>query len=36
MTTESAPPRMRIVRHPLKYRLLEVTKVDRVTPARSG
>ncbi|WP_405020639.1 siderophore-interacting protein [Kitasatospora sp. NBC_00070] len=32
MTTESAPPRMRIVRHPLKYRLLEVTKVDRVTP----
>ena len=32
MTTETAPPRMRIVRHPLKYRLLEVKRVDRVTP----
>ncbi|MER6396665.1 siderophore-interacting protein [Kitasatospora sp. NPDC001603] len=32
MTTETAPPRMRIVRHPLKYRLLEVRRVTRVTP----
>ncbi|WP_033823753.1 siderophore-interacting protein [Kitasatospora sp. MBT63] len=32
MTTESSPPRMRIVRHPLKYRLLEVKRVHRITP----
>ncbi|MFC9328963.1 siderophore-interacting protein [Kitasatospora sp. NPDC057015] len=32
MTTETAPPRMRIVRHPLRYRLLEVRRVHRVTP----
>ncbi|GGX88669.1 siderophore-interacting protein [Streptomyces hiroshimensis] len=33
MTIEMLPPRMRIVRHPLKYRLLEVRKVDRLTPS---
>ena len=32
MTAETAPPRMRIVRHPLKYRLLEVRRVTRITP----
>ncbi|GJF28421.1 siderophore-interacting protein [Kitasatospora sp. NE20-6] len=32
MTTETAPPRMRIVRHPLRYRLLEVKRVHRITP----
>ncbi|MEV4615235.1 siderophore-interacting protein [Kitasatospora sp. NPDC049258] len=32
MTVDTAPPRMRIVRHPLKYRLLEVRRVTRVTP----
>ncbi|MCX5210036.1 siderophore-interacting protein [Kitasatospora sp. NBC_00240] len=32
MNTDTAPPRMRIVRHPLKYRLLEVKRVVRVTP----
>ncbi|KNB50754.1 siderophore-interacting protein [Streptomyces caatingaensis] len=33
MTVDTLPPRMRIVRHPLKYRLLEVRKVDRITPS---
>lgn len=33
MTIDTLLPRMRIVRHPLKYRLLEVRKVDRITPS---
>ncbi|RAJ45592.1 NADPH-dependent ferric siderophore reductase [Kitasatospora sp. SolWspMP-SS2h] len=31
-TTTTVPPRMRIVRHPLKYRLLDVKRVQRITP----
>ncbi|WP_171169259.1 siderophore-interacting protein [Streptomyces sp. I05A-00742] len=33
MTTDTLLPRTRIVRHPLKYRLLEVRRVDRITPS---
>ncbi|MEV7595968.1 siderophore-interacting protein [Kitasatospora sp. NPDC089797] len=32
MKTDTEPPRIRIVRHPLKYRLLEVKQVTRVAP----